>query len=256
MFRYTCIVFSLNIPALFYPFIFFATLTSYSLHWYLTNYKNEESVRLMWNLRHKKLFPVLFVISFLATLVLFAALKEYYLYLLPLAFITFMYSAPKIPLKPFMLIRKIAVLKTTYLALVWLAVTAILPLLASGHRWDISASLFLINRMFLIFPICVLFDYRDREEDRQDGIKNIATLVSARGLDLVFGVCVSINVAAAVLIFNQAHSLFLALSNILPSVFLALTYKTSKTTKSDLWFYFYLDGLMMLSGILSLPFTL
>jgi 4-hydroxybenzoate polyprenyltransferase len=146
-----------------------------------------------------------------------------------------MYSAPKIELKPFIMLRKIAVLKTTYLTLVWVFVTAVMPILISGAAWKYDMTLFVINRLFLIFPICVLFDYRDREEDRLEGIKNIATVITSRGLDIVFAVCVLINLSAAVFLLEEWHSLYYFACNIIPVILLVLTYRISKNTKSDLW---------------------
>ena len=57
-------MFALNIDLYFIPFIFFSTLCSYSLHWWLTKHLNPASVRLDWTSQHKKFLIVLFVISF------------------------------------------------------------------------------------------------------------------------------------------------------------------------------------------------
>jgi hypothetical protein len=73
-----------------------------------------------------------------------------------------------------------------------------------------------------------------------------------RGLDLVFWACMLLNIISAVLLHSIMQNWIYTACNIVPSVLLAVTYRISKTTKSDLWFYFYLDGLMMLSGIIYL----
>ena len=252
MFLHTKIIFSLNITKAFIPFIFFSTLSSYSFHWYLTRHINPVSQRLRWSESHRKLLAVLFFISAACTAVFFIPLVNYYKVLLPIAFITFMYTAPKIPLRPFTLIQRIAVMKTTYLALVWVFITAALPVLVSDSVWNYGNTLFVSNRLFLIFPICVLFDYRDREEDKLVGIKNIATVLSEQSLDYVFGACMVLSFLTAGLLQNILQNRIYTFANIAPSVLLILTYKISKTSKSDLWYYFYLDGLMMLSGLLVL----
>ena len=163
-----------------------------------------------------------------------------------------MYTAPKIPMKPFTYIKKIAVMKTTYLTIVWVFITALLPVLVSETKWSYEVTLFTVNRLFLIFPICILFDYRDRLEDKLEGIKNIATVLSGRGLDYVFGICMLLNFLSAVLLQNYLQNWFYTTANIAPAVLLILTYRISKNSKSDLWYYFYLDGLMMLSGLIIL----
>lgn len=243
-------MFALNIDPYFIPFIFFSTLCSYSLHWSLTKHLNPDSARLNWTSRHKKFLIGLFIISFICTDITFIPIARFYMTLLPLAFITFMYTAPKIPLKPFLFIRKIAVLKTTYLTLVWVFTTSVLPVLVSGSAWKYETTLFVVNRFFLIYPICVLFDYRDREEDRLEGIKNIATALSSRGLDYVFSICMILNLLSAFMFQNVFGNWFYTAICIVPALLLIFTYRISKNSKSDLWFYFYLDGLMALSGVI------
>lgn len=252
MFLNTAYFFSLSIDEAFIPFIFFSTLCSYSLHWYLTFHNNPVSARLIWTSRHRKLLLVLFVISLFCTVYYFIPIMRFYKTLLPVAFITFMYTAPKIPVQPFIFLKKIAVLKTTYLTLVWVFITAVLPVLVSGAGWKYEMTLFTINRFFLIFPICVLFDYRDRLEDKAEGIKNIATVISGRGLDYVFGVCMVLNFLTAYLFHEIMNNWYYLLSCVVPSFPLILTYKISKNSKSDFWYYFFLDGLMMLTGLLVL----
>jgi hypothetical protein len=107
-------------------------------------------------------------------------------WLLATAFITFLYSAPKIPFPPFNHLKKIAVGKTIFLSLVWTHTTAILPLVLSNVHWQDQHFLFVINRFFLIYPICILFDYRDREEDKREGIKSMITHFSEKGIKALF----------------------------------------------------------------------
>lgn len=252
MFLHTKIIFSLNINPGFIPFIFFSTLCSYSLHWYLTAHSNSLSQRLKWSASHRKFLFFLFIISAICSAIFFVPVIQYYKFLIPLAFITFMYTAPKISMKPFTYIKKIAVMKTTYLTIVWVFITALLPVLVSETKWSYEVTLFTVNRLFLIFPICILFDYRDKLEDKLEGIKNIATVLSGRGLDYVFGICMLLNFLSAALLQNYLQNWFYTTANIAPAVLLILTYRISKNSKSDLWYYFYLDGLMMLSGLLIL----
>ncbi len=252
MFMQVKYTFGLNIDNYFIPFIFLSTLCSYSLHWSLTDHLNPDSVRLEWTSRRRKFLIWLLIISFISADLSFIPISRYYEILLPLAFITFMYTAPKIPLQPFLFIRKIAVLKTTYLAMVWVFTTTALPVLVSGAGWKTEMTYFTLNRLFLIFPICVLFDYRDREEDRLEGIKNIATALTPRGLDYVFAFCMALNIISAILFQSAYNSWPYTLSCLVPTVALIFTYRISKNSKSDVWFYFYLDGLMALSGLIVL----
>src|ERR1041384_4358877 len=147
MFIHTKLIFSLRIENAFLPFIFFSTLCSYSLHWYLTTHINAVSLRLKWSASHRTFLIVLFLISTICSVIFFLRVIPYYKVLIPLAFVTFMYTAPKIPLHPFILLRRIAVMKTTYLTLVWVFITAVLPVLLSDSLWSYSNTLFAINRL-------------------------------------------------------------------------------------------------------------
>lgn len=247
--------FALNISANDYylGFVFFATLVSYSFHWYLTKEVPYLSNRVLWTLKNKTTLLLLFFAALFGSLFFAFLLKERWLWLLVTAFITFLYSAPKISFWPFNHLYKIAVGKTIFLALVWMHVTVILPVVFSGAPYPASFETFALNRFFLIFPICVLFDYRDREHDIKAGIKSMINLLNEKGIDIVFWCCLLVFVIASVIIAYHWALLpvFILIS---PAVALATIYSNARRSFSDFLYYFILDGLMMLSGLLAMVF--
>ena len=94
----------------------------------------------------------------------------HYRALLPGILLTFLYSAPKLPQKIFRGLRRIAIGKTLYLAFVWVYVTTVLPIIVAGARWHPSFIFFTASRFFFVYACCLIFDYRDREDDRTAGI--------------------------------------------------------------------------------------
>ena len=84
----------------------------------------------------------------------------------------FFYSAPKIPLPYFRFLKQVAIGKTIFLTAVWTYVTAILPVFIAGEHFNHEMKWFAASRFFLIYGICILFDYRDRTDDREEGITN------------------------------------------------------------------------------------
>src|SRR5688572_24362296 len=78
-------------------FIFFSTLSSYSFHWYLTPDIDLPSSRLYWLKRHRTTHIILFLTSLLGVGFYGMLLVEHWRWLLLAAFITFLYTAPKIP---------------------------------------------------------------------------------------------------------------------------------------------------------------
>ena len=152
--------------------------------------------------------------------------------------------------------QKIAVGKTIFLSLVWTHITAILPLLLQNIQWQDEHFIFAINRYFLIYPVCILFDYRDREEDRKEGIKSMITLFPEKGINVLFYSCLSIFVITTVALYLAGMPLFYCIALFLPGLIVALVYQYSKKTTSDYYYYFFLDGLMMFSAVLLYIFSL
>ncbi|GAB4092197.1 UbiA prenyltransferase family protein [Flaviaesturariibacter terrae] len=229
-------------------FVFFGTLCSYNFHWFLTPALYGESVKAAWSYRHKTLHAVLFAVSTAVAAYCAWSLREHWPWLLLTAFITFLYSAPKIPFPPFTWLRQVAVGKTAFLALAWTHIPFILPLLISGAHWRILDYLFVFNRFYLIYPICILFDWRDREADRRDGIRSLVTQLPDSGVRRLFMGSLSVFFASLVaLAWYDALPATLAWLG-LPGLLLALLYRPAQRERSDYFYYFVLDGLMALSS--------
>jgi 4-hydroxybenzoate polyprenyltransferase len=252
----TCELLLHTAPDLYFScFVFFATICSYSFHWYLTPFDTETlSSRMEWLNRNRKVHVILFFIGLAGAAVCCLFLLQYWPWLLLSAFITFLYSAPKIPHPYFRLLRKVALGKTIFLALVWTHVTTILPLLISNQPWKPVFTLFVISRFFLVYAICILFDYRDRDYDRKVGIRSLITWLSERGITLLFVISLVVFVVFTIwmLPFGQTPTTVLLL--LIPGVVTAALYNHARKNFSDLLYYFMLDGLMALSALLTLLF--
>ena len=238
----------------FYPdflyFIFFGTLCSYNFHWYLTPELYGGSYRTKWSIRHKKLHLVLYIIALAGCGWFCFQLLAHWRWLLATAFITFLYSAPKIPFPPFNHLKKIAVGKTIFLSLVWTHSTVILPLVLRNIHWQSEHFIFVINRFFLIYSICILFDYRDREEDRKEGIKSMITILPEKKIKWLFFLSIIIFFITSILLYLSGMMLSHCVALIIPGIIVALLYNYSKKNTSEYFYYFFLDGLMMFSAIL------
>jgi 4-hydroxybenzoate polyprenyltransferase len=236
-------------------FIFFATICSYNFHWYLTVDSGSGSERLRWTLKYKWLHMILYLVGIAGSLYFFFRLRQHWAWIGLGAFVTFLYSAPKIPQKMFSQLKKIAIGKTIFLAMVWMYVTTILPFAVSGKPWQLSFTWFAFSRFFLIYAICILFDYRDREDDRKHGIRSMITYFNEKGVNAIFVLSILIFTATTLLLINT-----ISMANIItilaPGVITALLYNYAKRHFSDYLYYFILDGLMMLSALLMIAFRL
>jgi 4-hydroxybenzoate polyprenyltransferase len=248
----TCFLFHLPLPFALSGFVFCGSVCSYNFHWYLTPPNaGQNSEKLSWNISNKALHLVLFVIGLAGSAVFTFLLIDHWFWLGVTAFVTFLYSAPKIPFPVFSHLKKIAVGKTVFLAFAWTHVTTLLPLVISLKTLEAPHIWFVINRFFYIYAICILFDYRDVEEDRKSGIRSLITRMSERGIDLLFWSSLLVFfISTLILLPYFSWPVIIAL--LIPGLILGLLYYPSKKNFSDYLYYFVLDGLMMLSAPLLL----
>lgn len=236
-------------------FVFFATICSYSFHWYLSPVEGEPpSSRMEWLRRNRQVHTILFFTGLVGAAICSLFLLKYWPWLLLSAFITFLYSAPKIPHRWFRLLRKVALGKTIFLALVWIHVTTILPLLISTETWKPVFTVFVISRFFLVYAICILFDYRDREYDRKVGIRSLITWLSEKSITILFVTSLLVFGAFSICMVSLEQTFRTVFILLIPGAITAALYSHARRNFSDLLYYFVLDGLMALSALLTILF--
>jgi 4-hydroxybenzoate polyprenyltransferase len=236
-------------------FIVSGTLCSYNFHWFLTPGFLSGKNKATWSYRHRYIHFALFILSLAGSAWFGWKLIDKWYWLLMTAFVTFLYSAPKIPWKPFRFLKKIALGKTVFLALAWTHIPFILPILFSVRDWSVQEYLFVFNRFYLIYPICILFDYRDRETDKKEGIRSLVTMLPEEGIDRLFFASMFVFFASGLFFHATGFTWIDMLLLFLPGIILLLIYRIAKKQSSDYYYYFLLDGLMMLSGLLWLIFN-
>lgn len=237
-------------------FAFFATICSYNFHWYLTPKAAVPSHRVHWTHHHRMLHFVLYLTGVVGAGVYFFYLLHWFPALCFAALLTFLYSAPKLPWTAFRQLQRIAVGKTLFLAFVWVYVTTVLPLIIAEVRWNLSFVLFTASRFFFIYALCILFDYRDRKDDRMQGIKSLVTKLDDSGIDRLFWGSLICFFLSCFGLFAYHYPAFYIFLLVVPGVILAAIYKETKRNFSDDLYYIVLDGLMAFSGLLMLIFRI
>ena len=229
-------------------FVFSGTVCSYNFHWYLTPPNvGGPTEKIIWNIRNKQLHLILAFLGLAGAVIFSLLLIHEWFWLGVTAFVTFLYSAPKIPHPLFTHLRKIAVGKTIFLAFSWTHVTALLPMVIHNPLLTDAQVCFVVNRFFFIYAICILFDYRDRESDKKDQIKSLITMLHEKGIDILFwGSMAVFFITLIMLTFFLKFNLVSALA--IPGILLCFLYYPSKKNSSDYLYYFVLDGFMMLSA--------
>jgi 4-hydroxybenzoate polyprenyltransferase len=255
----TMYLFSHRVDGVYLWFVFFSTLCSYGLHWYLTPWSGGQLPkdigwnRGAWNERNRWLVLVLFVLGSVGGAVCFWMLRTFYLYIIPIGLLTFLYSAPKIPVKPFVWLRPFAVAKTLYLSLAWVYVTTVLAWVVGsgsvvGCGDDRGSILYILYRFFLMFALCLLFDLRDSRSDRLLGIRNITTLYQPRVTKWVFWLSVGLCSVFGTLL-SAVFGYWLVFVLLSPLVLLCVVYQKAQVQPSDWLYYGVLDGLLLFSPL-------
>lgn len=238
-------------PAPLLYFVFFSTLCSYNMHWYFTPFSFSEKIRSQWTQRHRLTHIVLMAIGAIGAAWFFFSFIDHWIWIVPSAILTFLYSAPKLPFPIFRHLKKVAIGKTIFLSFVWMYVTSALPIFVSNAIWTENHLLFCISRFFLIYAICILFDYRDREQDKKDGIRSMITYFSVKGVDRLFWLSLILFIISTVLLYFFGFSIIVIIALVIPGLLTGILYPTAKVNHSDYLYYFVLDGLMMFSALIT-----
>ncbi|MBN8571810.1 MAG: UbiA family prenyltransferase [Ignavibacteria bacterium] len=249
---YTFAVFDAPVNCTLLGFIFFASISSYSFHSFLPTTEKEYSEKVKWGLQRRNYFLVLLIIGACGASVFLFFLEQDLKLILTLILFTVLYSSPKIKFDKFTFFKRFGTAKTIYLAAIWTLVTVSLPLSAMDINTGNAGILFFANRFFLIYAICILFDLKDKEYDIRRGIKSIITILDDKKIELLFFICIILFFISSLVFYIFRNSGSVVLTLIAPGTLLLFLFQRSKETKSDYWFSFILDGLMMLSAVLYL----
>lgn len=236
----------------YFPFVFFSTLASYNFHWLLSQESIHEQRRIAWEKKRRALH-ILFLGVGLAGIFWWGSFFLQFWWQIGLAAgLTFLYTAPKIPLKIFTWLKKIAIGKTIFLAFVWTYVTSILPLILSETRVNNESLIFIFSRFFLVYAVCIIFDFRDRENDRKEGIRSMITSLGEKKIDNLYYFTLLLFVITIMAWYFLGQTLLLTAILMLPAFFLLFLYKPAKRNFSDYLYGFVLDGMMALSSLITL----
>lgn len=239
--------------------IFGSTLCSYVFHRLYPIIKHHristDGALNIWTNKYKRLQSFVFLIGIIISGAGFFMIHfNTKIVLLILAGITFLYSFPfynygnvKIRLRDFPFI------KIFLIALIWALVCVILPAaesefqMANANLWK----LFIAHFLF-IFAITIPFDIRDLEYDRSVDVKTIP-LVFGVGKSLIISIAMLITATIIYLSFDLNFNARFAttITMFISSIFILNAYER----KHDLYYLFWMDGLMFLFYLLLMGFN-
>lgn len=246
-YRYTCLLFHLNLNQELVFFLFFAVSTMYHLHGLLLPPKHLYNEREAFTKRYFLLFVFLAFFSALGSLYFLyqLSLREA-VWLSPVFISSVVYLAPKIPSSRINFFRRNIRMKTTMLAITWIYTMDVLPFLVNESTISSTVIFYWLYRYMLIYVVCVLFDYRDRKHDAQHGIPSFIYQLQPKQLLNFLHALLLFAMVSNVLLFNHVNSLQLVMHS-LPVMLLYFGLPISMKTNSDTWYLLVLDNFIFLA---------
>lgn len=236
----------------FTRFVFFSTLCSYNFHYYFTTQSLLPSERIRWMQRNRYVLLIFFITGLAGAVYFFLHLTGWWAWLLPAVAATFLYSAPLLPHYFFRQLRKVAIGKTIFLAFIWMYVTVLLPLIIHDTSWNNGFSVYAAGRFFFIYCISILFDYRDRADDKAKGVRSLITFLSETNINRLFIFSFVLYMAFSLSLLYYELSVAFITILLIPGLPMVILYPIAKRKFSDLLYYVVLDGLLALPALLML----
>jgi 4-hydroxybenzoate polyprenyltransferase len=239
--------------------LFCSTLGIYNFCILIFKEKNPELspyLRVRWFYAHYRLMVTFTIVSLLSLMPLFFLMSmEARILLVFLSVLSFCYGIPMFTVggQKFGL-RNIPGLKQVLITLVWTLSSVLLPVLEAEDRHLASVSMhsltILIAKRFLfIAALTVPFDIRDLFQDKQTGLKTVPTVWGEKNAYLF---CQFLLAGYIVLLFlfedNGFNRDFFALT--LTALLTGWLIFQSKREKNEYYYFFYLDGVLILQFVL------
>lgn len=238
-------------PFTLIAFVFFATLLSYNAHFSFAANKSSSSEQLQW-FNETKLFTLAFnIISLLATFWFWWKVRSINTHIVVAILFNAAYTAPLLLRKPIKLPPFLTFIKSYFIGFVWAYATVVLPLAFFEVEPNVNEVLLFISRLLLVALATMIFDYRDRLRDFEMGVHTPANIMNEQQFQLFFLLNVLLYSFSVVFLAIRFES-YLHLLQLIPGVTAIYLLRISKKQNSDYFYLGWVDGLLILSSLLSI----
>lgn len=235
-----------------YGFVFFSTLCSYNFYWLLTKFyfSNRRFDTLF--VKNQLTFFVIFLVASVGTCYFAWKLTSLFSFIAIGIFFTLLYSLPLWPFSFSKKLQAVGFFKTILLSLTWAYVTTFLPAFdGSNNNFTPTFSVLLLfaTRFFFMLLLCIIFDTRDISIDKINGLHSLATDVSKKKLRTILCIVYFLHLFMALLFCFYYANIAQAIAFIFVGIIFWLIYAQSLKNRSYVFYYFGVDGLMLLSAV-------
>ncbi|MEP6677277.1 MAG: hypothetical protein ABJA78_19100 [Ferruginibacter sp.] len=246
----TAILLQVNLPLYLYLFSFSATLCSYNFYWMLSSYSLARQP------------PSLFMRSHLSNIIFFfcaAAAMVFSAFELPVILpyigiailLTILYAVPLMPFKFLRFTRKAGFLKTILLAFTWAYATVFIPFKTTIIHDNAAVWMLFNNRFIFMLMLCIIFDARDVEMDKLHGLRSLATDVKPITLRWIMIILFAAYIANGIIFRIYLKEATQITAFLTGGIATAVVYFYSLRKQEYFFYYFIVDGLMLLTSILT-----
>ncbi len=238
-------------PLTLIAFVFFATLLSYNLHFSFAAEKSTSSEQLQWFKESKKATLFLNILFLIATLWFWWKIRSINTHIILSILFNAAYTAPLLLKNPIKLPSILTFIKSYFIGFVWAYATVILPLAFFEVEPDVNEIFLFISRLLLVALATMIFDYRDRLRDFEMSVHTPANSMNERQFQLFFIINV-ILYSFSIVVIAVRFETYLHLLQLIPGVVAIYLLQISKKQNSDYFYLGWVDGLLILSSLLSL----
>ena len=237
----------INPPVMLYLMVFSFTLAGYNMYWLLTRYSLSSAGTVKFFSHNISNVLLIFVSGIIA---LYGLITLFYLWPVLIAgmFLTGLYSMPLWPFEWAKKHRRFGLLKTSLLAFTWSFITISLPVYHQAFIFVDVLWLF-FARFFFMMMLCSIFDSRDSKIDLLNSLHSLATDVSKSALRVIMVVFFILFIFAGIQLRLLIHKPGQVTAFIFTGIIALWVYWLSLKPRGYIFYYFVVDGLMLLSAI-------
>lgn len=238
-------------PLTLIAFVFFATLLSYNLHFSFAASKSTSSEQLQWFREAKNATIILNILSLFATLWFWWKIRSINTHIVLAIVFNAAYTAPLLLKNPIKLPSILTFIKSYFIGFVWAYATVVLPLAFFEVEPNINEVFLFMSRLLLVALATMIFDYRDRLRDFEMGVHTPANIMNEQQFQVFFIINVVLY-SFSVIFLAIRFQTYLHLLQLIPGIVAIYLLRISKKQNSDYFYLGWVDGLLILSSLLSL----
>jgi 4-hydroxybenzoate polyprenyltransferase len=234
-------------------FVFCATLFLYNFPVFVGDgFSAGYSERHFWILGSKKPLAVLTAGALTATsIIAYHFPFKFLLSFIPITIPAFAYFFPQTH------VRSVTGSKSFVVAIVWTGMTVVYPILLMSvvdftQALTLENALIVTQNFFFMLPLCIIFNVRDIEYDRNKGVNSLPVRY---GVKKTIVICM-LSLAMFVAVAMTLPSLGLARAGLLFSAAItALLISKASENHSDYYYSLWIDGMILLQALLVILFN-